>query len=231
MKLKINNWQIYALIARFKPISKSTRYFEIRISNRSDPIRSKPKRTKPNRTKSIRFELFDPSTDKCQRRCCCVAGRAQAGCDPWQSDTRRSAWFSAGKFRDRKRYAEWSKRNAWRYNNFFLELFVIVLCSLFSYFSLCKYIDYKFMIRLELDDIMGFEFLTQREKECSLQRHMCSIQLFLLFHSLFPPRFLLVRLNAREMFFLLIISMFIYCTCKLSHPTILCKSAYTHTQT
>lgn len=28
-----------------------------------------------------------------------MAGRAQAGCDPWQSDTRRSAWFSAGKSR------------------------------------------------------------------------------------------------------------------------------------
>lgn len=33
---------------------KTTRHSEIRISNRSDPIRSDP-----NRTKSIRFELFE----------------------------------------------------------------------------------------------------------------------------------------------------------------------------
>lgn len=72
-----------------------------------------------------------------------MAGRTQAGCDPWQSDTRRSAWFSAGKFRvqiDAEADTKFLPHPPRTFR------FRFVFCSV-HFFFLCKY---EFMIRLEM---------------------------------------------------------------------------------
>lgn len=72
-----------------------------------------------------------------------MAGRAQAGCDPWQSDTRRSAWFSAGK----SRVAD--EAEAESQATLLLPHFVFLYRSVISLVLFSVNIS-KFMIQLEI---------------------------------------------------------------------------------